>query len=205
VIAGGSRPRRPLRLVVGVLMVLLSSLLGVAVISRVDRRVPVLVVVRTVRPGQAITADDLGTVKVAGRGLATLPPSAMGKVVGRAAASLLAAGTPVAMAELATTGSQDPNLVELPMLLKAGQFPPDLARGDRVYLIGMPGSGASTAGQPGALPPLVTGRVVAIEPQKSFGSAGSTTLTVSVQKTAAAALAVASSTGAVVAAKAAGS
>ena len=73
-----SRLRRPSwrdsRLVVGVLLVLVSTVLGALVVARADDRVPVWAARGQVAPGQQLTESDLVRVDVLlGDGAATLP------------------------------------------------------------------------------------------------------------------------------------
>ncbi|MGG5260801.1 SAF domain-containing protein [Phycicoccus avicenniae] len=55
---------RDSRLLVGVLLVLVSTVLGGFVLARADRRVPVYAASGTLAPGERLTADDVTVVRV---------------------------------------------------------------------------------------------------------------------------------------------
>ncbi len=67
---------RDSRLLVGVLLVLLATVLGAVVVSRADDRVPMYAAKRTIAPGQPLGADDLVRVQVQlGDGVASYLPA----------------------------------------------------------------------------------------------------------------------------------
>ena len=208
----GVRVRRPARVATGAVVVLVCALVGALALVRTDRRVGVLVMSRTVQPGQVLTAADLATARVAGTGLATMAPSAAPSVIGRAASGRLVAGTPVVAGLLAPAAAPDPTVVELPMALKAGQFPPELVVGDTVLVVpttpAPPGAvgarsspGDATAGPTAPRP--VAARVSGITSVRALGPGALTTLEVMVPRSGLSALAVASAAGSVVVVKAA--
>lgn len=175
---GLGRRRRPVRVVVGGALVLVCALVGALSLSAVDHRKAVLVVTRTVQPGETITAGDLGLARVAGSGLATTSDPAA--VIGKVASGRLPAGSPIVPGELNAAAKADTNSVELPMALKAGMFPPDLAVGDQVLLVPTTGGSLSTASMATVAP--VAARVTALVAEKSFGSTASTTVTVTINR-----------------------
>ncbi len=67
---------RDSRLLVGVLLVLVSTVLGAVVVSRADHRVPVYAAAGAVAPGERLTADDVRVVRVQlGEGAAEYLPA----------------------------------------------------------------------------------------------------------------------------------
>ena len=192
------RRRRPVRVVVGGALVLICAIVGALSVAAVDHRAPVLVVTRTIQPGETITRADLGFAHVAAAGLATTSDPAA--VIGMVASGRLAAGSPIVPDELNAASRSDANSVELPMALKTGMFPPDLAAGDQVLLVPTVTTGSPVTGP---APTPVNGRVLTLVAQKSFGSTSSTTVTVAVNRADLAVLANAAASGQVLVAKAA--
>lgn len=184
-----ARRRRPMWMVGGGVVVVLCATLGALAGGAVDHRRPVVVVTRTVQPGETVTAGDVGFARVAGTGLATVSSEA--SVVGMVATGRLPAGSPVVPGELVAPSAVAANTVELPMALKAGLFPPGLAVGDQVLLVATtPASALAT----GPVAP-VAAQVSSVVADNSFGSSGSTTVTVTVPRAALAGLADAAAAG----------
>jgi hypothetical protein len=174
-VGGVARKRRPVRVAVGGAVVLVCAVMGALVVAAFDHRQPVLVVTTTIQPGQVITAGDLGFAHVAGQGLATT--SSPAAVIGKVASGRLPAGSPIVPGELNAPSQATANSVELPMSLKPGMFPPDLAVGDQVLLVAT-STGVSATPVAPVVP--VAGRVAALVAEKSFGATQSTTVTVTV-------------------------
>lgn len=182
-----------MRVAVGAVLVVVCALLGAVVFQGVDRRSPVLVLVRTVQPGQIITADDLGQANVSASGISTMAPSQRAEVVGKVASGRLPAGSAVAAGELNASGRLDPNLVELPMTLKAGTYPPALTVGDSVLVVPTPGATAGVSSVTSETSP-VPGQVTGVVAQNSVGGSA-VTVTVTVPKATLSVLAAASVAG----------
>lgn len=193
---GPARIRHPLRVAVGAVVVVLCALVGALVFQGVDQRRPMLVLVRTVQPGQTITADDLGQANVSASGISTMTPSQRAQVIGRVASGRLPAGSAVAAGELNAPSRLSPDVVELPMTLKAGSFPPALAVGDSVLVVPTPGTAAAVSGSTPETGP-VPGQVTDVVAQNSVGGSAAT-VTVTVPKATLSALAAASAAGQVV-------
>lgn len=196
---GPARFRHPLRVAGGAALVVLCALIGALVLQSVDKRSPVLVFVRSVQPGQTVTAADLGQANVSASGITTVAPSQRAQVIGQVASGRLPAGSAVVAGELNAPSRLDPSLVVLPMTLKAGSFPPALAVGDMVLVVPTPGAtgsvGGSTTSTSGGGP--VAGRVTGVSAQNSVGGSAST-VTVTVPKASLSVLAAASASGQVV-------
>lgn len=201
--ARDARVRHPMRVAVGAVLVVLCALVFALVLARVDQRSPVLVFSHEVQPGQRITAADLGQADVAASGIASIPPSRRGSVIGQVASGRFPSGAVVAAGELVSPGLADPNVVQLPMTLKAGTFPNGLAAGQAVLVVPTPGDVSSGSGSTTATTP-VSGQVVSVQTQNSLGSGTTATVTVAVPKQDLPTLAAASAAGQIVLAAAGG-
>jgi hypothetical protein len=124
-------------------------------------REEVLVVSEPLAAGQVITASDLETVRVStGTGLQVVPVGDEASVVGSPVAVPLVAGSLLTRAELGSTAPVASGSDVVAVGLKAGQYPPDLAPGDRVQVVPVtsPSSSSLTpAGSP------VSATVLAVE------------------------------------------
>jgi hypothetical protein len=86
--------------------------------------------------GQVITSSDLETVRVStGTGLQVVPAGDEASVVGSPVAVPLVAGSLLTRAEVGTTAPVASGSDVVAVGLKAGQYPPDLAPGDRVQVV----------------------------------------------------------------------
>ena len=201
----GAKRRQPLRIAVGSLLILVCALLFALGLANAERRSPVLVVTHTVQTGQVITASDIGRVRVAPGGLALIPASQEASVIGKVASGRLVAGSPLVAGNLDTATAPDPNTVQLPMTLKVGMYPPDLAAGDPVLVVATPSAtqqaaATSASSLSGSAAP-VPGQVTSVVAQRSYGASDGVTATVSVPRADLAALASAAADGQVVLAK----
>lgn len=133
------------RLVLGVLLVLVSVVVGARVLAAGDRTTAVWTAARDLAPGTTLTADDLHTTRVrlfdtGSRYLAAPDRGFVGYVLDRP----VAAGELVPVAALKPPSSQDLRSVSVPVL--PGRYPADLARGERVDVWATPnGNGVSAA------------------------------------------------------------
>jgi len=166
----GLRPRRQVPwMVAGVVLVVGFALAFATVTVRSGGARQVLVVTRPVPAGHLLAAADLRSVRVSGPGAAGwLPAAVEATVVGRPVAVPLLAGAPLTAAELGAGNSLLTGQDTVAAALKAGQYPPTLAPGDRVAVIatgppggsptGSGGTGSTTTGSlPGPLGATVTG------------------------------------------------
>ena len=154
--------RRQLPLVVvGVLLVIGGALAFADASLHLGSREEVLVVSEPLAAGQVITSSDLETVRVStGTGLQVVPAGDEASVVGSPVAVPLVAGALLTRAELGTTAPVASGSDVVAVGLKAGQYPPDLAPGDRVQVVPVtsPSSSSLTpAGSP------VSATVLAVE------------------------------------------
>ncbi|MCK9931376.1 SAF domain-containing protein [Frankia sp. Mgl5] len=133
------------RALVGVLLVALSVAAFVVIGGQREGRRELLVVARDVPAGRVLTVQDLRPVSVgAGAGVDVVAADAVDAVVGRVAVVPLVAGS-LLPAGAVGDGSRVPpaGRAVVGAALKAGQYPPELARGDGVSVIL---SAASTSG-----------------------------------------------------------
>ncbi|MDA8274591.1 MAG: SAF domain-containing protein [Actinomycetota bacterium] len=173
--------RRQLPLVaVGVLLVV-GCALGFADASlHLGTREEVLAVAQPVAAGQVLTAADLRAVKVStGSGLAVVAVGAEGSVLGRRAAVALLPGSLLTAAEVGSAPAVGAGSDVVALGLKPGAYPPELAPGDRVEVVPVPGaSSGSTTGSVAAGSP-VNATVLAVE-GATVGSGAPTVLSLEV-------------------------
>jgi len=167
-------------MVAGVVLVVGFALAFATVTVRSGGDRQVLVLTRPVPTGHLLAAADLRSVRVSGPGAASWLPAAMeGSLVGRPAAVPLLAGTPLTSAELGAGNSLLAGQDTVAVALKAGQYPPTLAPGDRVAVIatGPPGGSSATgsggttgtASGGGSLPGPLGAMVTGVDPAPSGG------------------------------------
>jgi hypothetical protein len=173
------RPPRwlDLRLVLGVLLVLVSVLLGARVVGAADTTVPVWAATGDLAAGTVLAGGDLVAVDVrledvAGRYLST-STRPEGRTLSRAVGDgeLL----PVSVLE------DVPELVRLALPVQSGFVPPDLARGQvvDVYAVADAAAGATGAAD-GAVTPVVVGAPVQAVTGRTDGVLSSSATTVQV-------------------------
>jgi hypothetical protein len=147
-----AKPRRRLPAsVVGVGLAVASLGVFVYLTPQAVRSSRVLVVAHPVAPGAVVGLRDLKIVALSvPKGLEVVPATQEATVIGEVARAELVPGSLLAPGELGPS-SAAPSLVGV--ALKAGQYPPGLAPGQRVEVVVTPPvGGASTAGPtPGAV------------------------------------------------------
>jgi hypothetical protein len=122
--------------VVGVLLVIGGALAFADASLHLGSREEVLVVSEPLAAGQVITSSDLETVRVStGTGLQVVSAGDEASVVGAPVAVPLVAGSLLTRAEVGTTAPVASGSDVVAVGLKAGQYPPDLAPGDRVQVV----------------------------------------------------------------------
>jgi hypothetical protein len=139
------RPPRwlDLRLVLGVLLVLVSVLLGARVVSAADATVPVWAATGDLAPGTELTADDLMAVEVRLDATAGAYVSTGTRPEGRTLARAVRAGELLPRSVLESSEE----LVQLALPVQSGYVPPGLTRGRLVdvYAVADPAAGATVA------------------------------------------------------------
>lgn len=159
------------RLILGVLLVLVSVLVGAKVLAGADSSQQVWFAAHDLAPGSVLTAGDLTTGRVrlfgaSGRYVAGRKP--LGYVVQRPVGKgeMLPAG---ALADPATAGSRREITVPVPF----GHLPPDLARGDQVDVYVTPDDKARRAADAVPLTPRLVLRAVTVGRLGRAGGLGS--------------------------------
>jgi hypothetical protein len=133
-------------LIIGVLLILVSVVLGARLVNGATSSSSWLSVTRSLPAGHVLAPDDLKPVK------AHLPASAIrqyftvdsGALTGRVLNRPIAAGDLLPADAVASSGEQRPSRV-VPLLVKAGRLPA-LAAGDHVdvYVLSRPSGGAAS-------------------------------------------------------------
>lgn len=152
---------------VGVVLVVIGALASAALRSGAAQRIPVLVVARPVAAGAVVREADLREVELSpAAGVATVPASRRGTVVGRRAAAPLAAGMVLSDGLLASGAKLEAGEALVPLALPAGRVPVEVGPGDRVAVMASGaslGAQASLGVQDSASPGLLAeGRVLSI-------------------------------------------
>jgi len=144
------RRRSPAHLGLGALLVVVCALGFALTAARMDHRASVLALVRPVTVGQVLSAVDLRPVPVSvGVGVDSIPATDSGSVIGRSMAVSLPAGALLTRTEVGTAAIPGPGQAVIAMLVKPGQFPPDLAAGAHVHLIATASTGQQATAPPG--------------------------------------------------------
>jgi len=119
---------------------MLACALGIGVaFSNAAQRTPVLVVDHSIRAGQTIESGDLREVLVGSTPAnSTIAASRRSTVVGRTAAVDLAVGSLLAPGQLTSGPAAATGRAVIGASLKNGQYPAELAAGDRVLVITLP-------------------------------------------------------------------
>ena len=163
------------RLVAGVVLVLLSALLGAKVLAGADTRELVWAAKRDLPVGYQLTASDVAAVRVrlgatGGHYLAAVGPAPAGYVLRRA----VTAGELVPGEALAAPGAADPDRRVVAVPVRPGHWPHELAPGDVVDVYAT----TRAAGSATPAPAVLVLRAVPVQRVPSgdravFGSGGS--------------------------------
>lgn len=176
-------PRRRMDLpyvVLGLLLVVIGALAVTTIVLRNSGRTPILVLARDVPAGQILTAADVRTELVAiGSGIAVVPASNSGSVVGRAAAGPLHAGHLLAPDDVGAQAWPPAGQAVLAFSLKPGNYPPDLSAGARVAVLTAPPSGQAGTTQParGTVGLAETPSATVLDVREDVGGLGSDVVT----------------------------
>jgi len=182
-------------LMLGVLLVAGCALAFAVTSLRLSGRQPVLALARSVPAGHVLTSGDLQVVNVAAdSNLALIPASSESSVLGQPAALPLVAGSLLTTAEVGTDRMPPAGWAVVGVALKAGQYPPEVAPGDRVMIVTTAGTGGGTAPTGTAPPTAATVVRVHVAP---VDSSAATVVSLQVPEADSAAVAAAASNGAV--------
>jgi hypothetical protein len=134
--------------VIGVLLVVGGALAFADASLHLGSRESVLVVSHRLGAGDLLTSRDIDSVRVStGSGVSVVPLIDEASVIGRPVAVPLVAGALLTRAELGSPSPVASGSDVVAVGLKAGQYPPDLAPGDRVLVVAVTSSpGVSPTG-----------------------------------------------------------
>ena len=154
------------------LLLLLGMLVSVAVYWRVNRKVPVLQVVRDVPAGQQVAADDLGQLRIAADGpFATIPAGDAGSVVGLWAKVRLVAGSLVTRDQLQATSLVAPGHAVVAVRVPVGELPVGLRERSRLQIVVAAPTVAASSGGAAVLLPVIDATAVAMPSTPEPGGA----------------------------------
>jgi hypothetical protein len=173
------------RLVLGVLLVLVSVVVGARVLAAADRSQLVWAAAGDLAAGSAVSPDDVRAVQVrlfdsAGHYLAADRPVPEGYVVRQS----LRAGQLVPVAALAPVGD-DVQVRQVTVPVEAGHLPPDLVAGQQVDVWATPRADAPAAvpARPGPAEPVLGGvAVVRVGDDGGFSGATATSVVLQVEQ-----------------------
>lgn len=139
--------RLDLRVVVGIVLMLVAVVGGSSLIRSAQERTPILLAAGTVQPGEVIEASDLRVAELSlPAGVAYLPASMKGEIVGRVAAEPLSDGKVLGPGSVSETAPLAPGTVAVTLLLPAeSAVGGDIRAGDRVAVIASPGPDQAAA------------------------------------------------------------
>jgi SAF domain len=166
------RRRRWSRLTAGVVTVLACLFGFLAASSAVlgAHATQVLAVARAVPAGAALTPADLAVVAMhPAAGVATLPASDQGQLVGRTTAVPLTAGTLLSAADLGPPHYPSSGEAIVALALSAGAFPPQMQAGARVAVMDGRAGSSGSGQQPAGPATVMVGLVTAITPGDGAG------------------------------------
>lgn len=132
-------------LFMGAMVILIGALFSGIASAQAGDRSSVLAVAKPVPAGHIITAADVETVKIsADPKLRPIAASNQSSVIGHTAAVSLVPGTLLTSTAIGPASELARNEAQIGLSLKAGQFPPKLAPGQRVRVIGVDAGISST-------------------------------------------------------------
>lgn len=129
------RRRRPALAAIAVLLIVGGAALAGLLALRLDSREPVLVMTQDVPVGTKITADMLGTTRVASEGLKLIPESSASIVLDTYARTPLSNGQLLDTTVITEIPPINAEQVQVGVTLKAGQIPVSLRSGDEVRIV----------------------------------------------------------------------
>lgn len=160
------RPRRPLAVTAGVVVVAASAALGGALATSNGNTVAVLTLAHPVTAGVAITSADLSVAHLSGSGVHGIAAADAGQVIGETTQANLPAGTLLTTSMLAASSLPGPGQQVVAVAVKPGAFPPELVAGGLVSVLQVtPASGGGFG--PQVLVP--SARVLRVEPDSASG------------------------------------
>lgn len=163
------RPYRPMRALVGALIVVASVVAALAVYTRVGNRAEVLAVNRLILAGEQITDADLHVVSISSDdSFPSIPAANRTTVVGQFARVRLAPGSLLVDDSIQPEQLVDPDLVLMSVVVPVGQVPVGLREQSRLALVVTPQQAGGQ--QP---PPVLVEAIVAAVPRNLAEVVGS--------------------------------
>lgn len=134
-----AKPKRVLgTLVVGLMVVVIGALISGVASAQAGHRSSVLAIAKAVPSGQVIQSSDVEVVRIsADPQLRPMLDTQRSSVVGHVAAVSLIPGTLLTSAAIGPSTELGNNDSQVGIALKAGQYPPGLAAGQHVRVIGV--------------------------------------------------------------------
>jgi hypothetical protein len=133
------RPQRPMRALVGALIVVASIVAALALYARIGNRIEVLALSRDVLAGQQITDADLAVVSISSDDdLPTVAAAQRSTVVGQYAQVRMLAGSLLVADSLQPRPLVDPDRVLMSVVVPVGLVPVGLREQSRVVLVVSP-------------------------------------------------------------------
>jgi len=112
---------------------------------RAGGRQEVLVVSKSLSAGQVLSPSDLRTAQLSvASGVATFPASELSDVIGRPVSSNLTSGTLLTASDVTQAIGPPSGRAVIGLALKPGQYPPEVASGERVLIV-ISGGAAGTS------------------------------------------------------------
>jgi hypothetical protein len=128
----------------GVLLVVGCAIGFSSVWLKAGGRQQVLVVATNLSAGHVLASSDLRTVQLStSSGLAPIPASEAPSVIGHPVALPLSAGSLLTVGDLGPSALPPGGQAVVGLALKPGQYPPELAAGDRVLVVVVSGTASS--------------------------------------------------------------
>lgn len=167
--------RNRARIAVGLVVIVLCVLASATLYASAGDRVAVLSVRRSVPAGRQITVGDLTVASIAtGSGLATVPSTDRGRIVGRVAVGALVAGSLLSPEQVRAGPRVPEGMASAGATLKPGQYPVGLEAGDKVLLI----ETASPAATGTATAPIARGEATVLDLAEPVDATGAVTVSV---------------------------
>lgn len=129
------RRRRPALAAIAVLLIVGGATLAGLLALRLDSREPVLVVTQDVPAGTEVTADMLGSTRVASEGLKLVREADASQVIGTYTRTALSDGQLLDTTVLTTAEPFGADRVQVGVPLESGQVPPGIRSGDEVRIV----------------------------------------------------------------------
>lgn len=155
------RPHRPMRAIVGALLVVAAVVAALAIYTSIGDKNEVLAVTRDVLAGEQITSTDLRVVSISSDdGIPTIDAARREEIVGQYAKVRLAAGALLVTDSVQPRPLVDPERVLMSVEVPAGQVPVGLREQSRLVLVVIPDRAAG-----GLTSPVLVEATVAAVPR----------------------------------------